>query len=254
MARLYRFAKILYVPANIHRQQFLLAATAATTLPAAETDFDQRRKGLLYSSSMHSPASVQGWKMEGPGEISFSGGWMTMRSPGEKMHHVYWCPQKFPANFAAEWELQNLHPEAGLCIVFFCAAGLAGQDIMDPCLPPRDGTFRQYNRGQMTNYHISYYANTPNVPARPIARLRKNPGANIVHEGPAGIPAGSTEIHHVQLLKRSAHIQLWVDNRPIIDWTDRAAILGPAYGAGKIALRQMQWSQFRYRNFRVWGL
>lgn len=242
------------MPAPIHRRQFLLTATAASTLAAAETDFDQRRKGLLYSSSMHSPESVKGWKMEGPGETSFADGWMTMHSPGEKMHHVYWCPQDFPANFAAEWELQNLHPEAGLCIVFFSATGLAGQDVLDPSLPERDGTFRQYNRGEMTNYHISYYANTPNLPARPIARLRKNPGAKIVHEGPAGIAADSTDIHHVQVLKDGAQIRLWVDNRPIIDWTDRAEVLGQAYGPGKIALRQMQWSQFRYRNFRVWGL
>ena len=33
-----------------------------------------------------------------------------------------------------------------------------------------------------------------------------------------------------------------------------AAVHGVAYGGGKIALRQMRWTQFRYRNFRVWGL
>ena len=141
-------------------------------------------------------------------------------SPGEQMHHVYWCPEAFPASFAAEWEMQNLHPQAGLCIVFFAATGLDGQDVHDPALPARDGTFSQYNKGELKNYHISYYANTPNLPARPVARLRKNPGAVIVHEGPPGIVADSTEIHRVRLMKDRAQIALWVDDRLIIDWTD----------------------------------
>ncbi len=170
------------------------------------------------------------------------------------MHHVFWCPQRLPADFAAQWEMQNLHPKAGLCIVFFCATAVSGHDVMHPRLPARDGTFRQYNRGALSNYHISYYANTPNLPARPVARLRKNPGANIVHEGPVGIAADSTEVHQVRLLKDGGRIRLWVDDRTIIDWTDDVQVLGQAYRQGKITLRQMQWTQFRYRNFRVWGV
>ena len=125
---------------------------------------------------------------------------------------------------------------------------------MEPRLPHRDGTFSQYNRGRLNNYHISYYANTPKRPARPVALLRKNPGANVVHEGPAGIAADSEAIHRVRLLKDGARIRLWVDDRTIIDWTDNAQVLGQAYRAGKIALRQMQWTQFRYRNFKAWGV
>ena len=235
------------------RRAFSLTLAGAATAAAAPS-FDQRKGRLLYETTMATRADMVGWKLEGPGTTAHHGGWMEMWSPGEQMHHVYWCPEAFPASFAAEWEMQNLHPQAGLCIVFFAATGLDGQDVHDPALPARDGTFSQYNKGELKNYHISYYANTPNLPARPVARLRKNPGAVIVHEGPPGIVADSTEIHRVRLMKDRAQIALWVDDRLIIDWTDNGEKLGGAYGGGKIALRQMRWTQFRYRNFRVWGL
>jgi len=209
---------------------------------------------LLYSTSMGTASSIEGWKMEGPGEIVFKDGWMEMYSPGEKMHHVFWCPEAFPSSFIAQWTMQNLKTEAGLCIVFFAANGLQGQDVMDPSLPPRDGTFSLYNNDQLTNYHISYYANTPKLPDRPVARLRKNPGKNIVYEGPPGIAAKSEAIHQVTLIKDEAHIQLYVDDRKIIDWVDDGAVNGSSLGAGKIALRQMQWTHFRYRDFKVWRI
>ncbi len=227
---------------------------AAARLAASPASFDQHKRDLLYETPMDSRAAVDGWKMEGPGATAFHEGWMEMWSPGEQMHHVFWCPETFPENFAAQWEMRNLHPRAGLCIVFFCAAGLRGEDVMHPRLPARDGTFSQYNNGELKNYHISYYANTPTRPARPVARLRKNPGAVIVHEGPPGITAASTAIHRVSLLKDKARIRLWVDDRSVIDWTDDGAKLGGPYGAGRIALRQMRWTQFQYRNFRVWSV
>ncbi len=85
-------------------------------------------------------------------------------------------PETLPSDFVAQWEMQNLHLEAGLCIVFFAATGLDGEDVMDSSLPARDGTFSQYNNGALKNYHISYYAHNPKLPARPVARLRRNPG------------------------------------------------------------------------------
>lgn len=43
-------------------------------------------------------------------------------------------------------------------------------------------------------------------------------------------------------------------DRKIIDWTDDGKEYGPVLGGGKIGLRQMQWTHFRYRNFKVWEL
>src|SRR5690606_530291 len=99
-----------------------------------------------YENSFSRDGLLKDWVMEGPGKTVCRDDWMEMYSPGEEWHHVFWCPEEFPASFIAEWELQNLRPEAGLLIVFFAARGTAGEDVLDPSLPPRDGTFRQYTR------------------------------------------------------------------------------------------------------------
>jgi len=231
------------------RRQFVLTASAGVASAADAGMFEKRRGPLLYGAALDSPETVSDWTMEGPGEVSFSDGWMKMRSPGEAMHHVFWCPETLPASFAAEWTCRNLHPEAGLCIVIFRAMGLNGKDVLDASQPKRDGTFRQYHSGALRNYHISYYANTPSRPNRPHAHLRRNPGFQIVQEGPKGIVHDSTAEHRVRLMNDGGRVLMWVDERPVIDWTDP-----DPYGAGRIALRQMQWTVFEYRDFRVWEL
>lgn len=221
----------------------------------AEHDAADFPKGkLLYESALSSPQNVQGWRMEGPGEIEFQDGWMHMYSSGEKWHHVFWCPQDFPNRFIAEWEMQNMEPNAGLCIVFFAAKGIHGESIFDPKLPKRDGTFKQYTKGQINNYHISYYANNPKKPNRGNSHLRKNKGFVVVQRGKVGIPTKSTKIHKIRLIKDGAHIIMFVDQRKIIDWTDDGEKYGPVLKDGKIGFRQMRWTHFRYRKLKIWAL
>lgn len=188
--------------------------------------------------------------MEGPGEIAFNQGWMTMFSPNKAMHHVFWCPENFPASFIAEWEAQNLDTDAGLAIIFFAAAGLNGEDIFDSQLTPRDGSFDQYTLGDIRSYHISYYANAAHNRNRGHANLRKNNTFSLLQKGEEGIPSVSRSIHQLRLIKQGPAISFWVNNKKVIDYRDTA----PVWGSGKIGLRQMQWSKFRYRNFKVWQL
>lgn len=187
--------------------------------------------------------------MEGNAVTEHKEGWMFMQSPSEASHHVYWCPQTFPCNFIAEWEVQNHHPEAGLCIIFFSAIGINGEDLFAPSLKPRNGIFNQYTKGDINNYHISYYANTPTQKDRPFSHLRKNKGFKKVQVGQSGIPAESRAVHKMRLIKRDGSVQLFLDGKQIIDWTDD----GPL-GKGKIGFRQMKWTQFAYRNFNVWSI
>lgn len=110
---------------------------------------------LLYEASFSDESSVQGWSMDGPGVIEFKDGWMYMYSPNEEGHHVFWAPERFPENFVAQWEARNHYTEAGLCIVFFAAAGKNNNEsVFDEELPDRDGTFGQYTQGALRNYHI----------------------------------------------------------------------------------------------------
>jgi len=210
---------------------------------------------LLYESAMDAPASMEGWVMEGPGVTAFEDGWMKMASEkadsaAKEGHIVYWCPGDFPESFVAEWEMRILSKE-GLCIVFFAARGLNGEDIFDPSLPKRTGIFRQYHTGAISCYHISYYASTPSSPGRITSNLRKNSGFHLVANGPPGIEPGSDAVHALRLIKDATHIQLQVDGKVIIDFTDDGHRYGPVLGGGKIGLRQMQWTETLYRNFRV---
>ncbi len=205
---------------------------------------------LVYSNPLNSAQNVSEWKMEGPGKLAFKHGWMTMFSPNKKMHHVFWCPQTFPANIIAEWEAQNLDSDAGLAIVFFAAAGLKGEDIFTRQLNKRDGNFEQYTLGDIRSYHISYYANAAHNRNRGYANLRKNNTFTLLQKGAEGIPSVSRSIHRIRLAKQGPVIRLWVNDKPVIDYRDKA----PVWGGGKIGFRQMKWSKFRYRNFKVWQL
>lgn len=210
---------------------------------------------LIYQNNFARPSDVEDWVMEGPGVVEFNDGWMEMYSPEEAYHHVFWCPQDFPDRFIAEWDAQNLNTDYGLCIVFFAAKGINGEDIFDPSLPERDGDFTWYIKDRLRSYHISYYANTPKKPDRGRANLRKNNQFNLVQEGEEGIPTRSTAIHRLTLVKDGPHIRLFVDGRKVIDWTDtKDNEPRPYYKEGKFGLRQMKWTRFRYRNLRVWEI
>lgn len=216
----------------------------------------ESRKGeLLYTNNLTSKLDVQDWIMEGPGEIEFHENAMHMYSPHEEGHHVFWCPKDFPDSFIAQWELQNQEIDAGLCIIFFSAQGNKGESIFHNSFPPRNGVFKQYTKSKhFNNYHISYYANGKDNRAREIAHLRKNSGFHKVQVGDNGIPLESTGIHKITLMKKGAHICCFVDERKVIDWTDDGKEYGAVLKGGKIGFRQMKWTHFKYRNFKVWKI
>lgn len=226
----------------------LMLTLLAGTVSAQETG------SLIYSNTLTHKDSLVDWVMEGAGEVAVDSGGMTMYSPDENGHHVFWCPKDLPARFVAEWEVRNLHMEAGLCILFFAAKGRKGEDIFDPKLAKRRGVFNQYTKGDIDNYHISYYANTPTQKDRSHSHLRKNHGFRKVQAGELGIPPDSEEVYRIRLVKDNGHITMSVDGRMIIDWTDDGKTFGEVLSSGKFGFRQMKWTRMVYRNLRVWEL
>ena len=220
----------------------------------AQSSVDHLKGPLLYANTLSSEREVSDWIMEGPGQVYFEEGWMHMHDPDESGHHVFWCPFDFPSDFIAQWEVQNQELDAGLLIIFFAATGLLGEDIFAPNLKLRDGVFRGYTRSDINAYHISYYAHTPPAPNRPHAHLRKNSGFHKVHEGGPPISPASDQIHQITLIKQKGHIRMYLDDRQLIDWIDDGKEFGPVLQGGKIGFRQMQWTHFRYRHFRVWQI
>src|SRR5690606_16470396 len=118
--------------------------------------------------------------------------------------HVFWGPEDFPDSFVATWQVQNLAIESGLLIVFFAATSENGEDIFDPALPVRDGTFDQYTEGKIKSYHLSYYANVAHEPGRSHVNLRKNNTFSLLQSGGEGIPTESVDIHNIRLIKQGA--------------------------------------------------
>ena len=236
---------------------FLLAASEYINFlkkPLIKTSLTYQKQSLIYQNQFSSPNDLMGWVMEGEAKAVVKDNALEMYSPQQKSHHVFWCPEELPANFLLEWEMQNLNPNAGLCIVFFAAKGINGKDVMHPSLKKRSGIFSQYTKSDLNNYHISFYANNPKKPNRPFAHLRKNKGFVTVQYGERGIAANSTFLHKLQLVKKENHITMAIDGREIINWIDEAGKHGPVYEEGKFAFRQMQWSHFRYQNLKIWNI
>jgi hypothetical protein len=125
---------------------------------------------------------------------------------------------------------------------------------MHPSQKKRFGVFNQYTKSDLNNYHISYHTNNPKKPNRPFAHLRKNKGFTTVQYGEKGIDANSKSIHKIRLVKKDNHISMFIDDREIINWKDDGLKYGEQLTGGKFAFRQMQWSHFRYRNFKVWNI
>jgi len=225
--------------------------------PPVSVDWKEQRGKLLYANDFSQPGDLDDWVAEGPVQATFEQGWMQMQSAlpddRQKGHLVLWLKKELPESFLAEWEMKPMS-DRGLGIVFFSARGRHGEGIFSENLQKRAGEFALYHSGDLDCYHISYYANTLADPGRLTSNLRKNHGFYLVANGPAGIPAHSREWNRVQLLKSGGQIQLAVNGRRIIDFTDDGKSHGPILGAGSFGLRQMVWTVGGYRNLRVYDL
>jgi hypothetical protein len=213
-----------------------------------------KRGKLLYNGSKIDP-EFKTWKKEGPVKCRFEKGWEIFKStqPKRHKHIVWWCPEKFPESFIAEWEIKIIS-EHGLCIIFFAAKGENGESIFAPSLPERDGTFVDYIKGKIKSYHISYLTNAGHNPGRPQVNLRKNNCFYLMSQGAAGMPFDN-KIHKILLYKNKSRMFMTVDGRPVMDYTDNdAERYGKPYGDGWIGLRQMSWAVGGYRNFKVWEI
>ena len=228
--------------------------------PPAPINLQNRRGKLLYSQRLNNKTDVRKWIMEGPGKITYRDNAMklqtqpkgTFAGPG---HFVFWCPMTFPNRFIADWQFKPVK-KTGLAIIFFAARGADGEDIFNPRLPPRDGIFSQYTHGAIVSYHFSYFANLPLFQAgRPSSNLRKNNRFYLTAVGPVAVAPGTGTFQKLRIIKDGRHIQLLVNGKVALDWTDnQPRRFGKPYGRGKIGFRQMAGTVGEYRDFHVWAL
>jgi len=170
--------------------------------------------------------------------------------PSARSHMVVWNRRIFPADFLLQWEMNPCGSTNGLTIVLFCAAGKDGADLFDLSLPARRADYAAYHSGAIVNYTDSYWSR--NTEAESVSnRLRKNPGFNLVAEGPSLTLGPTEQTHRLRILKVGAHIEVEVNGKVTIRWDDPEAPLGP----GRIGLRSMEGVTLAsYDNFKVWSV
>ena len=225
-------------------------------------DISSRKGQLLFTSKMDNEESIKEWVFEGPAIIDFADSSMIMRSQipnppdGSTGHFNLWCPEDFPSNIIVEWEFKPLSNK-GVCHLFFAATGQHGEDIFDPELPIRDGHFQQYINDVINNYFFIYFSNIRIMRTSNLATtwLEKSSEQSVLALGQIGITPGIKEFHKVCMVKDGAHMQLIINGKVCLDFTDPDnERWGSVLNGGKISFRQMAVTMAAYKNFNVWEL
>jgi hypothetical protein len=167
-----------------------------------------------------------------------------------RSHMVVWNRHVFPADFLLAFEMSPCGSTNGLTIVFFSAAGKLGEDLFDLTLPPRRAEYSAYHSGTIVNYSDAYWSRNSEDESKS-NRMRKNPGFELVCEGPSRT-TGATEVtHRVRILKFGPRIEVEINGLVVCRWHDP----GQPLGAGRVGLRSMSgMTMVAYDNFKVWAV
>ncbi|MCD6365007.1 MAG: DUF1961 family protein, partial [Planctomycetes bacterium] len=196
-------------------------------------------------------SDLSNWRAEGQNLVEVTGGRLHVKTARGAEGQFVWLTKDLPADFRVEYDLTPASA-SGFFLIFFCARGVDGEDILS------DKLFRQYKRlrdfkkytiGPVNCYHISYRRNR-----QANCNLRKNTGKKLLKQSrlDALLPEGRTA--HIMLTKQDGRIRLVVDGREFMDYTDNGTSSGEVYGPGKIGLRQVYDSEGYYDNFKVFSL
>lgn len=199
------------------------------------------------------PEDVE-WVFEGPGSAWTEDGRVHVtniprgRDDAKPQHVVLWNTRVFPEDFLLEFEISPEHSNCGLAIVLLCATGKDGGGIFDLSQPPRNGLFKNYIKGGIDCYHISYWSGE-----RKFSNMRKNHGFHLVASGDDHLWDAGKGPHTVRLLKVGGEIKLETRGQVALAWTDNGKEYGKVHGRGRIGLRTMGRSdRVAYDNFKVW--
>jgi len=229
---------------------------------------------ILYENPLASPSDVKGWKMEGPGAVSFPRGRMRLEStadPGadhdteanQRANLVFWCPEIFPDHVAISWNFWPLY-EPGLAILFFAAVGKEGKDLFYPALAPRTGPYQQYHHGDIHALHVSYFRRRyAHERSLYLCNLRKSYGFHLVATGADPIPSVKDAVgpYRMTVIKSGPEVRFRVkgpaSHHPeieVLTWRDDGKTWGPVLGGGRIGFRQMAPLIAEYGSLRVTAL
>ncbi|AKD34104.1 YesU family protein [Bacillus subtilis] len=207
----------------------------------------------LYHNPLRSVSDVKDWRMEGGGQISFDDHRLHLSHVQDEAHFVFWCPETFPDGIIVTWDFSPIE-QPGLCMLFFAAAGISGEDLFDPSLRKRTGTYPEYHSGDINALHLSYFRRKyPEERAFRTCNLRKSRGFHLAAMGadPLPSPDDADSPYRMKLIKDKGYVHFSINGLPILEWMDDGSTYGPVLTKGKIGFRQMAPMKAAYRDFAV---
>lgn len=219
------------------------------------------KKELIYRNLLSKQEDVAGFMLEGKAEITFDSGRMKLASTmdpslGQAANYVYWCPEIFPADIEISWDFYPM-ADSGLCMMFFAAGGLYGEDLFDLKLTPRNGRYESYYDGDIKTFHASYYRRMARSErAYRTCNLRKSKGFHLVCQGADPIPelADCIAPYHMKIIKCENQVRFFINQLELYRYTDDGQTYGGLIQGGRIGFRQMSPMIAEYSDLRVYAL
>ncbi|MGE5351920.1 MAG: DUF1961 family protein [Acidobacteriota bacterium] len=219
-----------------------------------------RETKTIYENPLKSSSDVKNFALEGQADISFPNGRLRIENTldpalKQKANLVYWCPEDFPDNIAITWDFYPFK-EPGLCIFFFSAKGIKGENLFSSALNKRSGEYKQYHHGDINAFHVSYFRRNKNTRDFQLCNLRKSYGHNMVVQGadPISCTQHSKPPYHMRVVKFGPSVEFYINELLVLEYTDDGKAYGPFLGAGKIGFRQMSPLVAEYSSLRVASL
>jgi hypothetical protein len=158
---------------------------------------------------------------------------------------MVWLKRDLPDDFSFEFDFTP-QSKSGFFLLFFCAKGLDGQDVLSPQMqayhPAGQTLFGKYVSDKIRSYHISYRRGE-----EANCNLRKNPKLRLLKQQKLSqiLPQGKSV--HVKLTHQGRHIHLEVDGNVFMDYDDPE----PPLQGGRLALRQVYDAAATYTNITL---
>jgi|GEM_PF-967350 len=187
------------------------------------------KTSLLFKESFNQ--DLKNWSFEGKGSIVIGeDGRLRVTEASGSDGVMIWITQDFSDDFQLEYEVEI--PETpGMNIVFVCAQGTEGEDILTD-LPPRTGNLQDYTRNRIRSYHISYHCYSKEGEHNSESKIRKNPGHMQLAQA-QNDPCQENRLYYIDVIKTGNRIRFYVDGKLIHDVRDKGGF-GPAAMKGKI--------------------
>ena len=216
---------------------------------------------LLYENPLSCAEDIKDFILEGKAEITFPDGRMRLEnkldpSLAQKANYVLWCDKEFPSDICIEWEFKPIK-EPGLCIMFFAAKGINGEDLFDKSLAERTGEYVLYHHGDINAFHVSYFRRKePDERAFHTCNLRKSYGFHLVAQGGDPIPEADeiNEFYKIKVWKKDNVVKFFINDLEVFKFEDDGTTYGQLLEGGKIGFRQLAPLVAEYANLKVYAL